>query len=237
MKSWPWPASPIASATATNIPPPRLTIVGCRRTIERSAATLARIKGVVSLKDQPSPPGRSLHWVGAESRLHGPQHLDLLPLRGDRLLRARLREHRPAGHLGRGGWRALLPVLPPRHGRRGGPRGRRRGHPRIRSASRSARTPGSSSRSSVIRPARTTGSPRPAAPPPSPSARRGPAWSGTREEAGTGLIGTARSGPGTLLPWSASGRPTEVPERFRFLPPCAPNARLVGVTGSPTQRT
>src|SRR3954466_7628990 len=127
MKSWPWPASPIASATATNIPPPRLTIVGCRRTIERTAATLARIKGAVSLTNQPSPPSRSVHWVSAESRLRGPQHLDLFALRRDGLLLARSRRYRPARYLDRGGWRALLPELSPRHGRRGRPRGRRRG--------------------------------------------------------------------------------------------------------------
>ena len=42
--SWPWPASPIARAIATTVPPARLTAVGCRRSVERKAATRVRIK-------------------------------------------------------------------------------------------------------------------------------------------------------------------------------------------------
>src|SRR6476620_4193233 len=127
MKSWPWPASPIASATATNNPPPMLTIVGCRRAIERSAATLTRIKGVVSLGTHTSPPGLPLHWVGAESRPRGAQHLDLRALRDDRLLQVGRRGHESALDLDRGGRRALLPLLPARDGGRSGPRRGRRG--------------------------------------------------------------------------------------------------------------
>src|SRR5215216_5495543 len=43
--SWPWPASAIARAIATRAPPARLTLAGCRRSIERAVATRAGSNG------------------------------------------------------------------------------------------------------------------------------------------------------------------------------------------------
>jgi hypothetical protein len=50
--SLPCPASAITRAIATRAPPARLTAVGCRRSIERIAATRARIKRVIPFTSQ-----------------------------------------------------------------------------------------------------------------------------------------------------------------------------------------
>src|SRR4051812_10426153 len=67
--SWPWPASPIARAIATTQPPARPTAVGCRRSIERNAATRVRIKKLVpseeSLTSLPAPYTRCVPNPGA----------------------------------------------------------------------------------------------------------------------------------------------------------------------------
>ena len=186
-----------------------------------------------SIHPHTSPPGRSLHWVGDEPRARGSHHLDLYPLRGDRLLRARGRAAAAAHHLGPGERRSLLPELPPRDGRaRPASPAPARTPPR-RSCCRCARRRGSSSRSGAIPGARTIRSPRPAAPPPSRSARRGPGSASSRTHRPDGSRPARTGGPATVVGVGSTNR---VPERFRFLPHCAPNAPLVGVTGSPTQR-